>query len=128
MTHRTGIPGGVLLLALLCAFSFGAIVRVAFAADNNHVTCVSHGFWAGASSTDGSFFSRVYAGCGSTYRRCGITSSGALYGFQEAYDTTSVCNAWSMDFGSFTECHGGARDSNPGVFSEHTHNASDYCG
>src|SRR4051812_43058007 len=68
MTHRTGLSRGVLLLALLCAASFGAIVRVALAVDNYHVTCVEHGFYGGASTTDGSFFSRVDSGCSTTYK------------------------------------------------------------
>ena len=72
-TKSDGLSRGIVLLVLLCAFSFGAIVKVALA-DSYHVTCVGHGFVEGGSQTDGSFFSRVDAGCGSTYRTCAIYS------------------------------------------------------
>lgn len=122
MSHRTGMSRGVLLLALLCAVSFGAIVRVALAGDNNHVACVEHGFYSGGSNNDGSFFSRVYQGCGSSDRYCAIVNaSGTVLGANESYNTTGTCNTWSNDFGSFYECTAGARVNNPGVFSQHDH-------
>jgi hypothetical protein len=122
MTHRTGMSRGVLLLALLCAVSFGAIVRVALAGDNNHVACVEHGFYSGSSNSDGSFFSRVYAGCGSTDRYCAIINSvGTVLGANESYNTSGTCNTWSNDFGNFYECTAGARVNDPGVFSQHDH-------
>lgn len=125
MSHRTGLSRGVLLLALLCAVSFGAIVRVALAGDNNHVACVEHGFYSGASNTDGSFFSRVYAGCGSSDRYCGLfDSANHLEGSNETYNTTGTCNTWSNDYGSFNECNSVARVSDPGVFSQHDHASS----
>ena len=68
-----GAPRGIVLLALLCAFSFGAIVKVALA-DSYHTTCVGHGFVAGGSQTDGSFFARVEPGCSANYRTCAIYS------------------------------------------------------
>jgi hypothetical protein len=120
---------GVLLLALVAllgAFAFGAMVRVA-RADNTHVTCVLHGFVSGASDTDGSFFSRVSPGCSSTYRQCSIYSYGVLRGYQSVYDTTSTCSSWSRDFGNYTECAGAAGASNPGVFSDHAHGAPYPC-
>jgi hypothetical protein len=122
MSHRTGLSRGVLLLALLCAVSFGAIVRVALAGDNNHVACVEHGFYSGGSSNDGSFFSRVYQGCGSSDRYCAIVNVyGTVLGANESYNTTGTCNTWSNDFGSFNECTSGARVNDPGVFSSHEH-------
>jgi hypothetical protein len=124
MTAR--LPRGVLLLALLAACSFAAIVRIALA-DNYHVTCVGHGFVSGGSETDGSFFSRIDAGCGSTYRVCAIYSYGVFRGSQTAADSTSLCTAWSRDFGNYTECASAARLTNPGVFSEHYHNAPNSC-
>jgi hypothetical protein len=117
----------LLLLALLCAFSFGAIVHIAFAA-SYHTTCVGHGFDAGSSQTDGSFFSRVEAGCGSTNRHCAIYSGGVYAGEQNVFDSGSTCNAWSESFGSFTECASSAHVSDAGVFSEHTHTAPNWCG
>ena len=115
------------ILVLLCAFSFGAIVHVAFAA-SYHTTCVGHGFDAGGSQTDGSFFSRVSAGCGSTNRHCAIYSSGAYVGTQDVFDSTTTCNAWSRSFGDFTECASSAHVSNAGVFSLHVHTAPNWCG
>jgi hypothetical protein len=127
MTQSTAFPRGLLLLALLCAISFGAIVRVALA-DNYHVTCVGHGFVSGASDTDGSFFSRVDAGCGSTYRECGIYTSGSFIGSQAVFDSSSLCSAWSRDFGNLSECASSARLTDPAAFSAHNHNAPNWCG
>ena len=127
MIQRTGLPVGVVLLALLCAISFGAMVRVAFGA-SYHVTCVGHGFEEGGSQTDGSFFSRIEAGCSSSYRVCGIYSGGVFEGSQSVFDTTTTCSAWSRDFGNFTECASTAHTNNPGVFSDHVHTAPNWCG
>jgi hypothetical protein len=121
------LTSGLLLLLLLAAFSFGAIVKVALA-DSYHVTCVGHGFVAGSSETDGSFFSRVETGCGSSDRYCAILSYGVLRGAQEVYGTTTTCNAWSRDFGDYTECAGSANVYDPGVFSQHSHLAPNWCG
>jgi hypothetical protein len=124
-TKSDGLSRGIVLLALLCAFSFGAIVKVALA-DSYHTTCVGHGFVEGGSQTDGSFFSRVEAGCSSTYRTCAIYSYNTFRGSSTAYDS-GTCNSWSLDFGSYTECASSARVYDAGVFSEHTHNAPNWC-
>jgi hypothetical protein len=126
-TSREGVSRGLVLLAVLSAFSFGAIVRVALA-DNYHTACVGHGFVSGASQSDGSFFSRIEPGCGSTYRQCSIYVSGSYMGAQSVSDTGTSCNAWSRDFGDFTECAGSAHVTDPGVFSNHAHNAPGWCG
>jgi hypothetical protein len=122
-----GLPRGVVLLAVLCAFSFGAIVRVALA-DNYHTTCVGHGFVSGSSTSDGSFFSRIETGCGSTYRECAIYSWGSWIASMATPDSATICNAWSRDYGNYTECASSAHVSNPGVFSAHAHNAPGWCG
>ena len=127
MSQPKGVPLGLVLLALLCAASFGAIVTVARAA-SYHTTCVGHGFVEGGSQTDGSFFSRVEAGCSSTYRNCELWISSTGVGSQQAYGPTGTCSAWSNDYGSFTECHGNARVENPGIFSYHEHDAPNWCG
>jgi hypothetical protein len=127
MTHRTGTSFGVLLLALLCAASFGAIVRVAVAGDNFHApTCgIGHGFVSGSSATDGSFFSRMEPGCNSTERYCGVLAFGGEVGYVTTYGTTGTCNAWSRTWGNFDECTSGARvASYPGIISMHDHNSS----
>jgi hypothetical protein len=124
-TKSDGLSRGIVLLALLCAFSFGAIVKAALA-DSYHVTCVGHGFVEGGSQTDGSFFSRVDAGCGSSYRTCAIYSYNTIRGSSTAYDS-GTCNSWSLDFGNYTECAGSARVYDAGVFSDHTHNAPNWC-
>ena len=123
--QSNGLTRGVLLLAVLSAFSFGAIVKLAMA-DSYHVTCVGHGFVEGGSQTDGSFFSRVDAGCGSTSRSCDIYSYNTLRGSQSAYGGT-YCNVWSREFGDYTECAGSARTDDPGVFSAHFHYAPNRC-
>jgi hypothetical protein len=125
-TRNDRLPFGVLVLALLCAFSFGVIVRVATADSSYHVTCVGHGFIEGGSQTDGSFFSRVDDGCGSTYRICGIYSYNTWRGDQDAHGNT-ICNAWSRDFGNYTECAGSAYTYDQGVFSAHFHYAPNRC-
>ena len=133
MSHRTGLSRGVLLLALLCAVSFGAIVRVALAGDNYHVTCVEHGFYAGGDGNDGSFFSRVYQGCGSTDRICSLydgtnPGSPSFIGSTETFNTTGTCNTWSRDYGtSYPECVSFARLTDPAAFSAHNHAASTPC-
>jgi hypothetical protein len=123
---RDALPGGIVLLALLCAFSFGAIVKVALA-DSYHVTCVGHGFEAGSSGTDGSFFGRVEAGCGSTYRECTLYTYGALDGSQTVGGTTSMCNVWSRTYGNFVECASTTHVYDQGVFSDHIHLAPNWC-
>jgi len=124
---RSHLTRPLLLLLVLAAFSFGAIVKVAWATAY-HTTCVGHGFVAGADPNDGSFFSRVEAGCGSTARACSLYTSGILDGGQSVSGTTATCNAWSRDYGSFSECNSTAHVDNPGVFSEHYHVADNYCG
>jgi hypothetical protein len=122
------VPAGVVLLALICAFSFGYIWKAA-TADPYHTTCVGHGIVQGASTTDGSFFSRIEAGCSAVYRYCGVgVSPSGIVGAQDAYGNTSTCNAAARDYGSFTECHGYADVYNQGIFSEHNHLAVNWCG
>jgi hypothetical protein len=115
-----GLPTGLVLLALLCAVSFGAIVHRALAVEY-HTACVGHGFVAGGSPTDGSFFSRIDAGCSSTWRECAIYSGGSWIGSQVTPDTSTTCNLWSRDFGNYAECSSSAHVNNPGVFSAHVH-------
>jgi hypothetical protein len=124
-TKSDGISRGIVLLALLCAFSFGAIVKVALA-DSYHVTCVAHGFVEGGSQTDGSFFGRVDNGCGSSYRSCSIYSFNTFRGGQTAYGA-AICNTWSRDFGDYTECAGSVAVYDQGVFSAHAHYAPNWC-
>jgi len=69
MTPQRRMTPLLIGLALICAVSFGAIVRRAFA-DDYHTNCVGHGFVHGSSQTDGSFYSRVASGCGSGWRSC----------------------------------------------------------
>jgi len=117
----------LLLMVLVCAFSFGAIVRVALA-DHFHTTCVPHGFVHGNSLSDESFYARVDAGCGSTLRKCELYTSGSFIGGVTVTGTTATCSAWSIDFGHFTECASTAHVRSDGVFSEHVHKASNWCG
>jgi hypothetical protein len=124
--HRLTAP--LLLMVLVCAFSFGALVRVTFA-DHFHVTCVAHGFVHGNTLTDGSFFARVDPGCGSTLRTCDLYTSGTFIGGQVVTGTTATCTAWSADYGSnFTECASTAHVESVGVFSNHVHKAHNWCG
>jgi hypothetical protein len=117
----------LLLLVLVCSFSFGAIVRVAFA-EHFHTTCVAHGFVHGESLTDESFFARVDPGCGSTLRTCDLYTSGSFIGGQTVTGTTATCTAWSINFGHFTECASTAHVASSGVFSRHVHKAHNWCG
>ncbi|HYH88683.1 MAG TPA: hypothetical protein VEX67_05590 [Solirubrobacteraceae bacterium] len=123
-TSRRTIP--LLVLALVCSFSFGAIVRIAAA--DYHVTCVGHGFVHGGSLSDGSFFGRVEPGCGSTLRNCHLYTWGSYIGGQTVTGSTATCNAWSWNFGNYTECASTTHVSNQGVFSNHVHKASNWCG
>lgn len=117
----------LLLLVLVCSFSFGAVVRVAFAV-SYHTTCVGHGFVHGNSLTDGSFYGRVEPGCGSTLRTCDLYTSGTFIGGQTVTGTTATCTAWSRDFGSFTECASTTHVASAGVFADHVHLATNWCG
>lgn len=114
------------MLALLCAFSFGAIVRVATADPSYHTNCVGHGFLEGADMNDGSFFSRVDDGCGSDFHECSIYSYGVLRGTQTS-GGSSLCNGWSRAFGNYTECAGSAYTYARYVFNPHFHYAPNKC-
>jgi hypothetical protein len=116
----------LLVLALVCSFSFGAIVRVAVA-DHYHVACVGHGFVHGNYTTDGSFYGRVEAGCGSTLRNCHLYTYGSYIGGQTVTGSTAMCNAWSHSFGSYTECASTTHVDSRGVFSSHVHKAHNWC-
>lgn len=113
------------MLLLACSFSFGAIVTVALA-DHYHTTCVPHGFVHGDSTTDGSFFARVESGCGSATRRCGLYTYGNFLGDQTV-GGSSTCNAWSQNYGNYTECASTAHTLYTGAFSDHVHKAHNYC-
>jgi hypothetical protein len=132
MDHRPSPPkaarrlrGGLVALVLASSFSFGAIVELAVA-DDYHVNCVGHGFLQGASDTDGSFFSRVEAGCGSGSRRCDLYTWGSYIGGLTVGAAT--CNAWSRDWGDYTECASTAHLKFLPYFDDHVHKASNWCG
>jgi hypothetical protein len=125
MTQNRQLTPALLLMTLVCAFSFGAIVRLAFA-DDYHVACVGHGHLQGASQTDGSFFARVEAGCGSGTRDCDLFVWGGYIGGLSVGNAT--CTAWSRDFGDFTECASTAHLRFLPYFNEHVHKASNWCG
>ncbi|WP_445148569.1 hypothetical protein [Baekduia sp. Peel2402] len=116
----------MIMLALLCAFSFGAIVRVATADPSYHTNCVGHGFLEGADYTDGSFFARVDDGCNSGYHECAIYSYGVWRG-GTATGPAGICNAWSRNYGNYTECAGSAYTYASGLFSGHFHYAPNRC-
>lgn len=123
--HPPGLsPRAIAALIICCAFSFGAIVTFAFANDY-HSNCVGHGHLHGSSWTDGSFFSRVEAGCGSGSRRCDIYVWGGYVGGLSVGAAT--CNAWSRDWGSYTECASTAHTKFLPYFGEHVHKASNWC-
>ncbi len=125
---RSGPAGtAILLLALVAAFAFGAVVRIAFG-DHYHQNCVGHGFVHGSDTSDSSFHSRVETGCGSTYRRCSLYSDGVWRGEEITPDSGTTCNAWSSSFGVYTECASHAQVYNSGVFSSHNHYAHNWCG
>lgn len=121
------LSSGVIVLALLCAFSFGAIVKAATADPSYHTNCIGHGFIEGGAPNDGSFFSRVDDGCNSTYRECSIYSYGTYRGGTTAVLSSGICSAWSRSFGEYTECAGAAYTSASGVFSAHFHYPQSRC-
>lgn len=125
--RQAGLTRGLLVLILFSAFSFAAIVRVA-TADHYHTNCVDHGFVHGESTTDGSFFGRVDAGCGSTFRTCDLYTYGNLIGSMSVSGTSTTCNNWSLSYGSYTECASTTHTSSSGVFSSHVHKAHNWCG
>jgi hypothetical protein len=116
----------VLTLLVAAGFAWGAIVTVALA-DHYHVACVGHGFVHGESTTDGSFFARVEAGCGSPERRCALYAFGSLVGSQTV-GGSQTCNYWSRSAGNYSECGSTAHTWSSGVFSSHVHKAHNYCG
>src|SRR5215218_6015722 len=87
-------PLRFLLVILLTGFVWGAAVKVALA-DHYHVACVGHGFVHGDSTTDGSFFARVEAGCGSSLRECELYTHGSFIGGSSVSGSTATCNLWS---------------------------------
>ena len=114
-------------LVLACAFSFGAMSSFAVAHEHFHTNCVPHGFVHGTSTTDGSFHSRVESGCGSGQRRCAIYSYGSLRG--EGFASGgATCNLWSNAYGNYTECASTSHTYYNGVFSDHVHKATNWCG
>ena len=122
--ERRRLPRAMLGLMLAGAFSFGAIVQLAVA-DDYHSNCVGHGFLHGASQSDGSFFSRVEGGCGSGWRSCDIFVWGNYVGGLTVGAAT--CNAWSRDWGSYTECAATSHTKFLPYFGEHVHKASNWC-
>src|SRR5918998_251936 len=114
------------LIVLLAGFIWGAAVKVALA-EHYHVACVAHGFVHGESTTDGSFHSRVDAGCGSGYRQCEIYSNGSFQGRSTVSSASGTCNLWSRSLGSYTECASTAHTYSAGVFSNHVHKAHNWC-
>ena len=125
MSQRRRLTPTLLALTLACAFCFGAIVTLAVA-DDYHTTCVPHGYVHGASQNDGSFFGRIDSGCGSGSRSCNLYVWGTFVGGYSVGNST--CNAWSRDFGSYTECASTTHTTFSGVFNEHVHKASNWCG
>lgn len=119
------VTGPLLLMLLVSSFSFAAIAKVAWAT-HFHTTCVPHGFVHGSDSNDGSFFARVESGCGSSTRRCGIYNYNSFVGDQTTGGST-MCNAWSQNYGSYTECASTAHTYYSGVFSDHVHKANNWC-
>jgi hypothetical protein len=115
-----------LIAILLTGFVWGAAVRVALA-DHYHVNCLGHGFVHGEVSYDGSFFARVEQGCGSTLRRCELYTNGSFIGGQ-VVAATGTCNAWSRNYGNYSECNSTAHVYAKDVFSEHVHKAHNWCG
>jgi hypothetical protein len=132
MTSRTPTATGakpslrLLLVILVTGFLWGAVVKVALA-DHYHVACVGHGFVHGDVTTDGSFFARVEAGCGSTYRQCDLYTNGSFIGGSSASNNLT-CNLWSRSLGNYTECASTAHTYSAGVFANHVHKAHNWCG
>ena len=120
------MSGRALIAILLSGFIWGAVVRVALA-DHYHVNCVGHGFVHGDSTSDGSFFARVEQGCGSTLRECDLYTNGNFIGGQ-VVAAQGTCNAWSRNYGSYSECASTAHVYAQSLFSDHVHKAHNYCG
>lgn len=123
----TPLTWGLLLLVLVCAFSFGAIVQIA-RADHYHVNCVGHGFVHGSNTSDGLFYAQVQTGCGSTSRSCYLYTNGSFDGGYVVGGVSTTCTAQSTTFGSYTECLSTAHVAAAGVFSDHVHKAHNWCG
>jgi hypothetical protein len=126
-SHRQAtVSPRFVLVVVLTGFLWGAAVKVALA-DHYHVACVGHGFVHGESTGDGSFFARVEAGCGSTLRECALYANGSFVGGATVGGTGATCNAWSRNYGNYSECASTAHDYASGVFSNHVHKAHNYC-
>lgn len=123
---RNRMSAALVVLALICSASFGAIVAVALA-DDYHTTCVGHGFVHGGSQTDGSFFGRIESGCAANGRSCNLYTYGSAIGYL-GVGGNALCNNWSRDYGNYTECASTTHTYAPGVFSDHVHKASNWCG
>ena len=73
-------------------------------ADDYHTTCVGHGFVHGA-QPDGRLVlrSRGDRAAARATRSCDLYVSGNYIGGLSVGNAT--CNAWSRDYGNYTECH-----------------------
>jgi hypothetical protein len=123
------------LLVLAASFVFGALIKTAFAVEYHTTGCTPHGWVAGASPSDGSFFSRTdgRSPCPQSGPACYIDSAGNPYpgspirGY--ASESADLCSAWSNDWftATPTECHWRAE---VGTYSLvlHVHVANNYCG
>lgn len=90
-----------------------------------HTTCVGHGWVAGSSPSDGSAFSRIETGCGTTTRTCDLYNWGTFKGGMST--STTLCNVWLPDYCACTECASYAKLTFPAAFSQHNHTPDGYC-
>lgn len=118
-----GLHVGTAKTLLLSAAVLGALLVCSgpAKAGHYHTNCVGHGMVHGSSTTDGSWFARVEAGCGNPGRKtCVVKSNGvAKYTTYIGSGSSAMCNQWS--YGCCTEQTGSATVDFDGVFSSHTH-------
>jgi len=133
MTKRSRLPdqciSSATVKALVLALSALALALTtspsAAQAVEYHTTCVGHGWVAGASPSDGSAFSRIETGCGTTTRSCDLYNWGTFKGGQAT--STTTCNAWLPDYCACTECASYAKLTFSAAFSQHNHTPDGYC-
>lgn len=124
---------GVVLLVLLAATAFSAIISAAVAGHWHNYACggscsIYHGFVHGSSTTDGSYFARINDHAPDRYAYwsdCWVYGNYTIVSFDEGA-TGAGCNAWTGSVGFYNEQSGAlarvhSYDTPGSAIPEHNH-------
>ncbi|HEV3001563.1 MAG TPA: hypothetical protein VGW75_12550 [Solirubrobacteraceae bacterium] len=117
------VQRGVLLLATLAAFAFGAVIKVA-SASHYHTNCNGHGLVHGNSTSDSAYHSRVEGGPCQRTSRCDVGQFGNIVSYGGAAAGVT-CDNFLSGYGP--ECYGNAWTRLTDAFDYHRHDAHSPC-